>query len=294
MSDFYCLRLVAPVPEQRLEEVATAVAAVTALEEEPLRQALSQPPGALVIRSGSLEHVTEVKLALRREGVHTESELLQHAASVGRPTVSADGTALDASGRSTRDTSKSTLRETKGAPTAPKPNGRRSVIPDWLRPVLVWYLRRQRHEQFVMAGAAVTVIGIMLPVASFFGRSANFSQLSEFRAIFVLVLLGATIWATMANQRLYARVACAIAGVIVVIPFLQMVSNISAFDAELRSSRDLFGVSSMLLGEVRINYLGWIVIFTGVALALRGSFSRGWGDVEGSVDGPPIADDEAT
>jgi hypothetical protein len=97
MAESYCLRLVAPVPQARLEDVARAVALEIGGDRETLSEALAQPAGALIIRSGSLEAVTEAMLVLRRHEVHTESERVHRPREPGHTTQTEGSTGRQSS-----------------------------------------------------------------------------------------------------------------------------------------------------------------------------------------------------
>jgi hypothetical protein len=86
VNSAYRLRLVSSVPPARVSGIAESVAVATNTDTAALRDAISQPPGSLVITSGSLELVIEVKIALRLEGIITEVEQIPTVgAASGRP-----------------------------------------------------------------------------------------------------------------------------------------------------------------------------------------------------------------
>ena len=275
MPRYYSLRLVSQVAPEHLDGIVEAVAAGTDVDPGALKESLAQLPGALVVKSVTLEHATELKIALRREGVLAELQPIPNAAPA-RSEVSAAGVAApspkavvateDAKRIYGSHSAKPASVRIESAQTS-APSGFEARVKRLMR----WYRRLRPFQQYVVFGSALILVGMLLPVGVVFGMSTSFGDLNPTRYWFTIALVGITLWAALGSRRQVARYTSAIAAALVLMAILNFYFTQHRYESALR---DIGGIAGLFSGAIHGVWTGQLVLFVGVGSLLIGVFLK--------------------
>jgi hypothetical protein len=131
------------------------------------------------------------------------------------------------------------------------------------------------------------VLGAFLPIVSLpIVGTVNYFNNGQGDGIFIVLLAAIAAALAFTKASNFAWVPAALGGVLVGFTVLNLISRISAAQAELSQSlagNPFAGLAEGLMGSVQIQF-GWVVIVIGVCLAVFGSISRDKPDpVQGDV-----------